>query len=54
MFYGLILNPYSSPLEEEKTLRRIGKYWKRDWSQYKNRSDEAPDTDSQDPEDHCM
>ena len=33
-------------------MERIGQYWQRKWVHYENKSNEAPETDSQESEDH--
>ena len=38
--------------KKRKHLQEIWKFWRRKWETYENRSDEAPETDSQDSEDH--
>ena len=38
--------------KKQKNLQNIGEYWKRSWEAYEQRSDKAPETGSQDSEDH--
>ena len=38
--------------KKRKHIKKIGEFWRREWTKYKNRSDEAPETDSQDSKDH--
>ena len=33
--------------KKRKYLEKIGKFWRREWEKYENRSDEALETDSQ-------
>ena len=38
--------------KKRKCLEKVGDFWRRKASSYKNRSDEAPEMDSQDSKDH--